>query len=325
MVKRRFLIILLAVGLPVSILLLLLFLASQRSFRHGAPLEFWARLAMEGDPRGVATLRELGTNAVPELVRLLKAQDSTLHKRVWSGLPRLPREPRIMLAKRIPRPTAIETREAAARCLGLLGPGAAPAVPNLAASMLDPEGRVRWEAAAALAKIGLPAVPELSRALQAADPNVRQSAAYALGEIGETAAPAAPLLVQALADQNPGVCASAEYSLSRLGVAPVADLARVVAGPSQSGRDAALRELRRLQRSGRHVNQVLSELARSPDPGTRIIAIQAIAALHWPDPVSREALVRAENDPVQSVRAAAARAMAERESAAGSGVTPAAN
>ena len=80
------------------------------------------------------------------------------------------------------RDAAWEERWRAARALGLIGPGAAPAVPDLIAGLADPSDRVRREAARALGRIGPgaeAALPALQAARRDSNDTVREAAAGA--------------------------------------------------------------------------------------------------------------------------------------------------
>jgi len=95
------------------------------------------------------------------------------------------------------------------RCLGLIGPPAAPAVPALIDALQDPESRTRAPVAFALGQIGpnaSNAVPALTRALSDEWWYVRENAAIALGKLESNAAAAIPALARlAEGDRNEDV------------------------------------------------------------------------------------------------------------------------
>jgi HEAT repeat protein len=96
-----------------------------------------------------------------------------------------------------------DVRHQAIFALGAIGPGAAEAVPTLAAIVADdPDVEARHCAALALAKMGpasRPAVPALAKALATdGEPAVRMNAVLALFTLGEASRPAVPVLIAAL-------------------------------------------------------------------------------------------------------------------------------
>jgi hypothetical protein len=91
---------------------------------------------------------------------------------------------------------------AAADALGRIGQ---PAVPALTEALMDGSPVVRFQAARALAYMGVQAtsaVPALMQSLNDQDSSVRQQSALALGQIGPPAAPAVPQLLQMLKMAN---------------------------------------------------------------------------------------------------------------------------
>jgi CubicO group peptidase (beta-lactamase class C family) len=113
-------------------------------------------------------------------------------------------------------------RERAAEVLGMLGPGAAAAVPALVRSFSDADPYVQGKAAEALGRIGREAVPALSRALEDRERTVRWCAAIALGRMGAAARDAAPALTRALQDTDENVRWCAVVALGGIGAAAAA-------------------------------------------------------------------------------------------------------
>ena len=162
----------------------------------------------------------LGTRALPELTRLLQKREPFWRRQLWRAAPRLPARLSSFIAQHVRPRDLYQVREAAARSLGLLGSAAEPAIPNLVAALRDEEGRVRWEAAEALGRIGgTTAVPALTNCLHDPDIPARQSAAFALGQIGPEAQEAVPALARAL--QDVGACSMAIYGLAQMGTSAV--------------------------------------------------------------------------------------------------------
>jgi hypothetical protein len=124
-------------------------------------------------------IRHMGTNALPELLTLLRAQDSRLSKTVGGLIVRLPFVRWRPLSQNTQRSMALTGFSA-------LGATAKPAVPALIASLNDK------------------------------DVQIRIHAALCLGSIGPAAEVAVPALVQHLTEPNEMVCDSVENSLGRI-------------------------------------------------------------------------------------------------------------
>jgi len=116
-------------------------------------------------------------------------------------------------------------REAAARALGNIGPGAKAAVPALVRALKDDEPAVFFESEAALIKIGPQAVSTLAEMLENKheDKALRMIAVKILGKIGFWALPA---LIKALAGPESDVRWGAAYALAD--IAPEAKLPAVL-------------------------------------------------------------------------------------------------
>jgi HEAT repeat protein len=140
-------------------------------------------------------LEELGSGALPEIQTALRdpASDTALKK-------------------------------AALKAGGLLGPLAAPLVPDVATHLTDPE--LTEEAAVALSFMGRDAFPPLRKATSSDDPVVRRESLRSLGKLKERAPLDAravvPLLLEGLADPDQGVRAVAATYLGILHEEPAA-------------------------------------------------------------------------------------------------------
>jgi HEAT repeat protein len=279
---------------------------------RGQSLKTWSLQAYRGDSNAVVTLKELGTNAIPELLRLLKTKDSFFRQQTWTHLPRLPRRLRQAIARRFPPPQAEAVREAAARSLGRLGTNATVAIPALSRALRDNQGRVCWEAATALAVIGKDSIPVLINALDEKDARVRHAAADALGRIGPEAVAALPPLVRRLTDQDLAVRSSAAYSLTMIGtrgVLAVVDAAEQGEAPARAVTASLLTNsyLPLLR-----VSSELFKLAQDESPATRQRAIEALRAIRVAGGLAIHASMTALNDPVMEVRLAAIRTLGAR-------------
>jgi HEAT repeat protein len=100
-----------------------------------------------------------------------------------------------------------------------MGERAAPAVPYLAEALESKEGKVAYNAAFALSRIGTaaaPAVDELTTALDHQDKYVRRYSAQALGGCGSAAVIAIPALNELQKDPDPHVSGAARSAIARI-------------------------------------------------------------------------------------------------------------
>ncbi|HEY5909607.1 MAG TPA: HEAT repeat domain-containing protein [Verrucomicrobiae bacterium] len=198
--KRRILFGLFVTGLLVAFAWLVL-RPHEPSF-EGRSLSLWLEQAF---PRGLYELRlppveatravsAIGTNALPILIRLVAAREST-GRRVLGHLAR--EFPILHL------PPQEGNGERAVWAFTVLGPAARPAAPALVRLLNDKDVAVRVNAARCLGELGpaaLEAVPALvavlNRKVGSAWQDVvsRDAAAGALGQIGAAAVPAIPHL-----------------------------------------------------------------------------------------------------------------------------------
>lgn len=162
-------------------------------------------------------------------------------------------------------------RHLAASALGDLADPAALHALLAALAGPDTEG-VRWRAAESLARLGEPAAAGLAALTEDSDPDIRWKAIVALGDIGDPRA--VPVLCDRLADSDRFVRGRAVSALARFG--------------AQS------------------LPFMLDALA-NPDPRIRQGAAEVLGLLG--DPAAVEGLLRALQDPTESVRRAAAVAL----------------
>ncbi|CAB1056945.1 hypothetical protein D1BOALGB6SA_1684 [Olavius sp. associated proteobacterium Delta 1] len=96
---------------------------------------------------------------------------------------------------------------------------AAPAVPYLAEALESTDGKIAYNAAFALSRIGhaaAPAVDELTTALDHKDKYVRRYSAQALGGCGSAAVNAIPALIELQKDPDPHVSGAARSAIAQI-------------------------------------------------------------------------------------------------------------
>ena len=288
---------------------------------QGKTVKAWLLQLSTSDPKAraeaEAAFTALGTNAVPELARLLRANDSRWRTLTWSHARSLPRRLRGLVLQRVNPPNAYRIHPAAARALGKLGPGATAAEPDLVRALQDKVNGTYWEAGGALGRIGKQAVPDLTHALQDGDTLVRCAAAYGLGEAGPVAAPAVPALIQMLKRGSANEQQIAAQSLAKIGapaVAPLIDVLTHEGGAvgeaaasallrhygrpglgrpasvnlptdeTASARQQAIETLGSSGRADETVIKVLASATKDPSPNVRVAALKALAQVNSPTP-----------------------------------------
>jgi HEAT repeat protein len=138
---------------------------------------------------------------------------------------------RLSLLRRDLRSDDADTRSAALFALGLLGPDAAPAAPEILDALCAAEEGVRGSAAWALARIR-PSDERITQRLRALlgdpDDHVRLAAAWALAHLPGTGAEAAESLAEFLRSRNCLVRKIAAWGLDRMGRDAAAAVPRLV-------------------------------------------------------------------------------------------------
>jgi len=284
---------------------------------QGKPVTAWLlQFAAPSDPKtraeAEAAFEALGTNAVPELARLLRTDDARWRKLIWSHTGNLPRRVRGQILQRINSPNAYQIHPEAARLLGKLGPGAGAAEPDLVRALQDKVNGTYWEAAAALGRIGKPAVPDLMHALQDGDTLVRGAAANGLGEAGPAAAPAVPALIQMLTRGTANEQQIAAASLAKIGLWAVAPLIETLLHEQGAAGELAASALVRHYRFPTPSQPARENLPGDEAAAARQQAIELLGASAVAEEVVVKVLTGAGvTDPAPGVRLAALKALAQ--------------
>ena len=245
--KRRLLIALLGLVAVVTVLWLIHAQAERRASYQGKHARDWAvQLYATYEPTGTnaaaLAFRAMGANAVPPLRSLLRLRDPLYEKALLKYARHLPVKRRVYLFQKLKPGRTVEYRLGAVRALGLLGPTAREALPDMLEILGDQDARVRWTMAQTLHRLGPEAIAGLIPLTTNAQVNVRHAAVYALGETQTNALPAVSALIRCTLDSNEGVRGSALYALSRIGFAAVPKaLELAVTAPDPQMQNAALR------------------------------------------------------------------------------------
>ena len=193
--------------LGVIVALSMLFLLSPREPTYvQKKLSQWLKELdnWKGQPNYPAAqaIRQIGTNALPVLLKIQRSQDShakqtlmaLLDKQSWTDV-------RLQAAS--------EKRARASAAFKVLGPIAKPAIPSLIELLgsVNPEqgGGLAIDAAWALAWIGSDTALPLANALSHTNRWVRYYAAVALEKLGRDSRLAVPALIKSLNDPDPEV------------------------------------------------------------------------------------------------------------------------
>ena len=171
-------------------------------------------------------LSQVGTNAIPTLLQLLREEDFKGHdihsngNEASNGFRALG----VNAKDAVPSLTKIYEQNPAARAdvlysLGCIGPAAEGAVPWLLKKLTDTNGKERAWIVDALGQIHAQSalvVPVLINCLDDSNSKVRVDAALALGEYGTDAKPAVPVLIDLLNDKGKGVKNSTTLALKMI-------------------------------------------------------------------------------------------------------------
>jgi HEAT repeat protein len=197
---------------------------------QGRSLSNWLEEASEGGfgiypdarPEAVNAIRQIGTNAIPTLLKMAKAKDSklTFFLRKWNN-----RFPRLDL----PFFPTEEMRGLAVTGFYVLGPKAKSAVPGLTGLLKSDDEDIRITAALCLGCLheeAKPAVPELMKEFEREVSRTNQifAAAFALGKIGPSASAAVPVLNAALTNRDPTCRIYAQATLINIHAAPISQI-----------------------------------------------------------------------------------------------------
>lgn len=278
---------------------------------RGRTVREWALRTDARDRAAEEMVKTLGDQAVPELVRLLNYDDPLWQRAARKYAPRLPARWRNSLLEKAGLPQRVGVRCAAATALGVIGAPATNAIPALGRALRTDHHQVRWNASAALWRIGRESLPVLTEALQDSDVTTLRASAFALAELGPDAAPAIPALINALKHPSQDVRDAVNISLARIGAPSVSTLTNLLAHGDLRAREAAVQTIMKFQLSVRLTVPALAKLAVEADsPISRQQAVEALGNIRLPTNPAIKALTTALQDREKNVRLAAANALA---------------
>jgi hypothetical protein len=193
---------------------------SRRPVYHGKPLALWlqtytssARGSREWNEADEA-VRHIGTNAIPVLLHLIHAKDSTLKLRLAA----LAKKQRLIKIHFVPAAARNVQASRAFIVLGDSAKGAVPALVRMYDENVTDESRSAIEDALAwIGPASKPAISLLMRGATNATPRVRADAYWALGDIHAEPELCVPFLMQGLNDSYYWARLSAAHALGMFG------------------------------------------------------------------------------------------------------------
>lgn len=208
-------------GLVVLALSLWFVLSAREPEYQGKKLTHWLR-QMERSPdiespdwqEAVRALRQIGTNALPDLIAPLQATDPQWKVEAveWA---------RQVLDKDLSRHLVAHDRQISLMAFQALGPIARPAIPTLAAMLTNANPDIADAGFQALRGIGVAeCVPPLTLVLTNGDAVLRPAAAVSLGSLRGRATAGVPALVRALQTTNANLQADAAHALGLIAGKP---------------------------------------------------------------------------------------------------------
>jgi HEAT repeat protein len=216
---------------------------------NGKPISVWLQDSTPygvDSPDAIEALRHIGINAIPTLLRMLRANDSPLKTKcielldrqdsvrikiipardknyqAFLGFDSLGADATNAVAELVAiyaEKISADSQSYTACAIGAIGPAAKSAIPTLLMGLKTTNDYVRWNTALALGRIhGEPAsvVPELMRLLDNSNLTTRCFDIQALGEFGTNAESAVPDLTVMLNDQDPNIRVSATNALKQI-------------------------------------------------------------------------------------------------------------
>ncbi|HWV98109.1 MAG TPA: HEAT repeat domain-containing protein [Candidatus Acidoferrum sp.] len=272
---------------------------------RGKTVPEWSSLIFAPEPQAsnaIAALHAMGPEAIPDLVRLLKAGDPFLQKTARSLFRQLPTPMAWLVSPYVNRVPATWIRRSAARSLGVIGPAARVAVPELLQALRHPDQGLAWEAATTLGRMGRVSLPGLLEAASAPDPTTRRVAIFALGQLPPENQESMAALVRALHDPEAAIRASAAYSLSTIGLPAIAPLVEELGRERGGLRETAGALVLRIYNFRPVPGADAAMAGNDPNREARRLALGALAQSGTADDLVQQVFSGALRDPASEVR-----------------------
>jgi HEAT repeat protein len=239
----------------------LCFLAFTLGFARGAeptyehqPLSTWLKAFEDAqsdsadERRAKDAVRAIGTNAVPHLLQMLTEDDINIQQRAVKGFE-------------------------------ILGPIAAPAVPQLSNLITGTNDVIGILAGNSLGNIGAPALPALMAALTNRHYTVVTRAALSIVDLGTNASPAIPIFLRHLQSPNHFVRERAADALGSLHIEPavvIPALTNLFGDLSQAAVCISLNSLGQFESVARPVAPAILAMLQDPNENVRMAATNAL-------------------------------------------------
>jgi len=220
----------------------------------GKSLSKWLELYQKADEgtsderKAEAAVRNIGSNAVPQLTKWVASDDLDEQFRAKSGFQ-------------------------------ILGPVAALAAPALGKMLASTNEVIAFMAGQCLGHIGAPALPELLAGLTNRHFRVGTAAALAIVELGTNATPAIPIFLRHLEHPNHFYRERAADALGNLHIEPetvVPALTRILKDDSEAARYLAIRGLGNFESQARTAVPAITVLLTDSEGGIREAATNAL-------------------------------------------------
>lgn len=246
---------------------------------EGKSVAFWVGELCASDPasrrQASQVAAEFGAEAVPPLAHLLRAAEGGVGPRLRALLARC------WPAFASPAIPPARLREQAARCLGQLGPVAAPAAADLVQGLGDPDPDVAVAAGSALKRIGPAGLGAIGTGLSDASPTIRGAAASLLAAtdaFGSDVRHWREALLALAADPDAWVRSRVARTLGELpeaGPDTVRALSLLAEDRDAGVSEEALEALARVGGAAQAALPVVLRRLEAPDPGLRLKAARA--------------------------------------------------
>lgn len=281
----------------------------------GKTVEQWAADLNAGDQKArdeaAGVFKELGARAVPDLITLLRGQDSWFRKKVFAVAPKLPSPVRRLIFRTMKPVYWPDVHIVAARALGIIGPDAKEAAPLLNEALRQIDVPLLNEASIALGKIGKDSVPFLINDLEHRSQLVRHAAAYGLAVAGTNSLPAIPALVERFGDSDESVRSSASFALSCMGTSAVPAVLQAIRERKGLARRTAIGAATTLHSPNEFIPALLAVLKDDNDATNRLTAATALAVMRYWKKEVVAAMIDLLKDPDASVRLRAVKNLGE--------------